>query len=186
MNFPLKQFWLLSIFRGMERSGLSPIHITDLNILYYYSNALAETFRVEMVEPILEVSEDFIFYPKLSFDIEKLEFMGLIKEYEPFYMAITRNGVELMDGWKTLKNVVDLNICVSLAYARNPDIYKHIFDRDPNLSLNLAIEKEEHDLRESNAVPKQIYYLRDKLKKKFPRGNDISLAINYYFQYLNG
>jgi len=73
-----RQFWILSLFSGVEEAGCSPIDLKRFNVLAYLSNAVAQCYGVPPLDATVLKERDGPLYPILIWDIDRLVGMGLV------------------------------------------------------------------------------------------------------------
>ena len=199
-----RRFWLLALFRGIEAAGFSPVTSSKVHALVYLANALATTYGITPLDPILLKIEKGPLYPQFFWELERLVGMRLLSVHALEYATIndidsaeyslTKQGAELVENVfhsvPELRKVAQAQKSIALAYSRNPSsgLSQNLLKRDGNYGDTDIGEGEIVDFGEwtfVNSTKDAVSYLQSRIIEHYPHRTDPAIAVNYYAQYLS-
>lgn len=199
-----RRFWLLALFRGIEAAGFSPVTSSKTHALVYLANALATTYGISPLAPILLKVKKGPLYPQFFWEIERLVGMRLLsvhalehatlEDIDSAEYSLTKQGLKLVENVihsvPELQKVAQVQKSIALAYSRNPSAGQsdNLLKRDGNYGDTDIGEGEIVDFGEwsfVNSTKDAVNYLRCRIIELHPHRTDPAIAVNYYAQYLS-
>lgn len=169
-----------------------------------FTNALATTYGITPLEPVLLKIKKGPLYPRLFWEVERLVGMRLLSvhslkqasldDINSAEYAITRQGLELVENVAqsvpALQRVAQAQRSIALAYSRNPSAGESdsLLKRDGNYGDADIGEGEIIDFGEwsfVNSTKNAVNYLQSRIIEHYPHRINPAIAVNYYAQYLS-